>query len=76
MPLPQRGGMGGDLAERGVQIMFRLTIKMTNAAFADDPNEELARQLEKVAKQVREGYGENTVRDANGNTVGKWSVGS
>lgn len=56
--------------------MFKLTIEMGNEAFADDPNEELARLLERAAKRLRDGYAEDTLRDANGNTVGKWSVGN
>ena len=55
--------------------MFKLTIETGNASFADDPNEELARMLEKVAQRLRDGWLRDSLRDANGNTVGKWDTG-
>lgn len=55
--------------------MFKLSIETTNEAFADDPNEEIARLLEKAAQRVRDGYQSDLLRDANGNTVGSWSIG-
>ena len=59
--------------------MFKLTIKTTNAAFDEvngfDANEELARLLERAALRLRAGYVRDTLRDANGNTVGQWDTG-
>lgn len=55
--------------------MFKLTIETGNDAFADEPNEELARLLEKAAQRLRSGYVSDTLRDSNGNTVGKWDTG-
>lgn len=55
--------------------MFKLTINTGNEAFADEPNEELARLLEKAAQRLRAGYVCDSLRDANGNTVGEWNTG-
>lgn len=55
--------------------MFKLEIKTENAAFEDDANEEIARLLEKAAQRLRAGDVCDTLRDANGNTVGKWDTG-
>jgi hypothetical protein len=55
--------------------MFRLTIKATNDAFAEDPNEEIARIIELAAAQVREGLSAGPCIDLNGNRVGEWTIG-
>lgn len=54
--------------------MFKLTIKTDNAAFADDPEAELARILADVAERVADGEMSGKLRDANGNTVGEYST--
>lgn len=53
--------------------MFTLTIETDNAAFdsADGGLAEIARILRFAADQVA-GNGISTLRDSNGNTVGKW----
>lgn len=54
-----------------------LTMKLENAAFEDDPAGEIARILEKAASDLIEDGeivhhgGRLTLRDVNGNTVGK-----
>ncbi len=55
--------------------VFSLKIETDSAAFEDDPNEELARLLEKAAQRLRAGYVRDSLRDANGNTVGSWDTG-
>jgi hypothetical protein len=60
--------------------MFRVEIETANAAFVEQPGEELAAMLRDVAERVREalGYAPDTahysgiLRDSNGNTVGRW----
>jgi CBS domain-containing protein len=47
---------------------------MDNAAFEDDPLEEVARILRAVADRIESGNDEGPVRDENGNTVGRFSV--
>lgn len=52
-----------------------LTIdSMDNAAFADNPREEVARILRAVADQVAKDYDEGVIRDINGNKVGAWGM--
>lgn len=57
--------------------MFRLEISTTNAAFFDDPTNEVARILTEVADRAKETglSGDRTapIRDSNGATVGAWS---
>lgn len=55
--------------------LFALRINTDNAAFEDDANEELARLLEKAAQRLRAGYQCDSLRDANGNSVGEWTTG-
>ena len=59
--------------------MSTLTIETDNAAFGDDPAEELASILRRLASNLtmlsRLAAPENgKVRDSNGNTVGTWSL--
>ncbi len=60
-------------------ISFVLRISCENAAFADSPGDEVARILEQVAQNIRngvsEGWGEGFCRDINGNKVGEWRLG-
>ena len=58
---------------------FRLVIETDNEAFGENPTEaggEVARILEKLASELREGSllpGETgRLKDINGNTVGGW----
>jgi hypothetical protein len=53
--------------------MFTLTIDTGNAVFADDPRPELARILESLAVRLPDANDSGTVRDSNGNTVGRWT---
>jgi hypothetical protein len=55
---------------------FRLTISTDNEAFTEDRGAELARILTWLAQRFDTGVpgGEGTVRDSNGNTVGKWTL--
>lgn len=64
------------------QSEFRVSIHCGNAAFDDfdghyDPGAELARILREIADRVERGdlsgYYE-TIRDANGNDVGRWGL--
>lgn len=53
--------------------MLKLFIETENAAFGDDPGPELARILEKLAKEIRENgpHHYRTLHDYNGNKVGE-----
>jgi len=55
-------------------MKFNCTIKMDNAAFDNEPGNELALILRIIAGKAEEGYIEGPVRDTNGNKVGKWEV--
>lgn len=52
---------------------FNCKIEMDGSAIKDDPDE-LARILRKVAYSVGAGDEDGRCRDANGNTVGMWSI--
>lgn len=57
--------------------MFTLTIKTENAAFDRRGGSEIARLLAVVATHVRGrdlDADSGTLRDVNGNTVGRWEV--
>lgn len=54
--------------------MFIVHVDTTNAAFAEDPNGELARILRHVAERVEAGAPSGVIRDTNGNRVGRWTV--
>ena len=45
-----------------------------NAAFSDQPNEEIARILREAAKNIESGLTNGVVRDGNGNKVGTWEI--
>ena len=51
---------------------FQLTIECDNAAFEDEPTEELARILKGISEHVGRGNTENVVFDINGNNVGSY----
>ena len=51
--------------------MFKLKIETGNAAFEDEPAEEIIRIIEKeVIPKLKKGYLSGTVRDLNGNETG------
>ena len=60
---------------------FRVTIKMDNAAFTGEDGNggtahiEVERILREMADDVGAGMDGLPIRDANGNTVGRWSFG-
>lgn len=56
-------------------MRFTLTIESDNAAMVDAPQAEVSRILGEVACLVYEGdcYA-GTVRDSNGNRVGRWAL--
>ena len=51
--------------------MFELTLETDNAAF-DEPAPEIARLLREAATMVERGALAHTLRDVNGNTVGRF----
>ena len=55
---------------------MKIQFSTENAAYSDYdyPHMEIARSIRKVAEQVENRETSGTVRDANGNTVGKWEV--
>jgi hypothetical protein len=60
-------------------MTLTITIDMDNAAFEDDTEGECARILKDLAEKIDKGfgpteYGNVTLRDVNGNTVGKAEV--
>ena len=54
--------------------MFTVRIDTDNAAFEDYPTEEVARILDRIAGDLREGEESGVCRDINGNTVGGWEL--
>lgn len=53
---------------------FTLNINCDNAAFAGGPLDEVATILDDVARRIRGGDREGSVRDTNGNTVGGFEL--
>ncbi len=53
---------------------FTLTIDCDNAAFEEQPAQELARILRDVAARIERGTDCGTVHDINGNTVGRFDM--
>ena len=51
-------------------MTFTVSIESSNAAFEDEPAEEVVRILRHVADQIRDGYVVGAVIDSNGNSVG------
>ncbi len=52
---------------------FKLKITMGNDAFVEDENQELSRILKSVAQRLEGGEVSGTLRDINGNNVGRFS---
>ena len=55
-------------------MKFTCEINTDNAAFEDSLATELARILRKVVEAVKTGSEGETLRDVNGNTVGRFDV--
>ena len=55
-------------------MTFTMTIDSSNAAFEDEPGEELAGILRIVAAKVAEGYTSGPLYDTNGNRVGSFDL--
>lgn len=53
-------------------MMFTLTIETDNAAFDEDPEDEIIRILQNVKERIDIGSKEGIVNDINGNPVGKY----
>ena len=53
------------------QFKFEIT-KMDDQALNDDPQQEVARLLRKVADQVESGREYGSIMDYNGSKVGEW----
>ena len=56
--------------------MFTLRIETDNAAFEDDPREQIIQILIQAQIQVHDHYYDKSgsLRDSNGNTVGEWKL--
>lgn len=57
-------------------MQFKLTIDMDNVAFDDgsEYSNELVRLLASVTESVQMGKDFDSLRDVNGNLVGRWSI--
>jgi len=51
---------------------FKLEFNMDNDAFRFYPESTAAQMLRDMADQIESGLVFNTIRDINGNTIGKW----
>ena len=60
------------------QRVFNISIRLDNAAMQDDNGNPdlwaISILLQKVSKELCHGSEHGTVKDANGNTVGEWSL--
>ena len=54
--------------------VITITIQADNAAFEDNPGGEVARILCRVAAEFEWGQERPTIKDANGNTVGRVEI--
>jgi hypothetical protein len=55
-------------------VEFTLNIDCDNAAFGDEPENEIIRLLNEVAERLGRGFYSGKVRDVNGNTVGDFDL--
>lgn len=59
--------------------MLLIQFKVANAAFRDNEGNldvnTVADEVRGIAERIVDGYTAGPVMDANGNTVGKWSLG-
>ena len=53
-------------------MSYRLTFETDNAAFAENPRQEIEQILQFIAESIFHGDG-GKIRDSNGNTIGSWS---
>lgn len=53
-------------------MKFTLSFDCENAAFSDDAALEIARILREIANRVENGTSGGTIRDINGNLIGKY----
>lgn len=54
--------------------MFEIKFSTDNAAFMDDPAEEVASILRGIATDIENGAKDGIAMDINGNKVGEWSL--
>ena len=55
--------------------MFKLKIETGSNSFSDDCNLELARILRELANRLEfDGDASRSIKDTNGNTVGRWTL--
>ena len=53
-------------------MKLTMTIESGNAAVVEDPEKAIERAMTDVLCRVRWGHKEGIIRDANGNTIGRW----
>jgi len=52
---------------------LEVQISASGAAYEENPQEEAAQALERIARAIRDDVtGEHNLKDSNGNTVGSW----
>lgn len=56
-------------------IEFRVSFSIDGASFEDAPATEVGRILRETASRVEDGETDFTIRDANGNSIGRIWVG-
>ena len=54
-------------------MRFTCSFNMDNESFTDDPQQETARILKKIASQLGNSLS-NGILDTNGNKIGNWSI--
>lgn len=54
---------------------FVVQFEMDNDAFVEDMRAETVRVLGEVSRRVEWGQDYGNVKDVNGNTIGRWSIG-
>lgn len=55
-------------------MRYVLTVDMNNAAFEEAPSFELGCLLRHAAQRAQNGETHGTLRDSNGNTVGRFAI--
>jgi len=53
---------------------MKIEFSTDNAAFDEEPQEEMGDIIHNISKKVREGIVEGSIKDINGNTIGHWEV--
>ena len=54
--------------------MFTVKINTGNAAYSEDPEYEIASNLQEIASDLNNGVRRGRVMDHNGNSVGTWEL--